>query len=111
MVADVAARLDPAIDPAALWNEWLRGGLPSAMRIAGVCFARAEEHRWREQSAQRSSPPPLLADAEAASGESPVVGETLSDVARASLPVQIADRSAEHTSDCQSLMRHPYAVF
>src|SRR3546814_15365997 len=49
MVADVAARLDPAIDPAALWNEWLRGGLPSAMRIAGVCFARAEEHRWRSE--------------------------------------------------------------
>jgi hypothetical protein len=92
MVIDVAARLDPAIDPAALWNEWLRGGLPSAARLAGACFARAEEHRWREQSAQRSSPPPLLAEPEAANDESPVIGEELSDVARAYLAVQIADR-------------------
>src|SRR3546814_12172570 len=92
MVTDVAARLDPAIDPAALWNEWLRGGLPSAARIAGLCFARAEEHRWREQSAQRSSPPPLLSESEAADGEGIAVGEILSDLDRTYLAVQIADR-------------------
>src|SRR3546814_13278989 len=92
MVTDVAARLDPAIDPAALWNEWLRGGLPSAARIAGLCFARAEEHRWREQSAQRSSPPPLLSESEAADGEGIAVGEILSDLDRPYLAVQIADR-------------------
>ena len=92
MVTDVAARLDPAIDPAALWNDWLRGGLPSAARIAGLCFARAEEHRWREQSAQRSSPPPLLSESEAADGEGAAVGEILSDLDRTYLAVQIADR-------------------
>src|SRR3546814_17867001 len=41
MVTDVAARLDPAIDPAALWNDWLGGGLHPATRLAGVCFLRA----------------------------------------------------------------------
>src|SRR3546814_3512406 len=50
MVTDVAARLDPAIDPAALWNEWLRGGLPSAARIA-----RSEEHTSELQSLMRTS--------------------------------------------------------
>ena len=92
MVTDVAARLDPAIDPAALWNDWLGGGLPSATRLAGVCFARAEEHRWREQSAQRTSPPPLLSEPEAVNDEAAAVGETLSDLDRAYLAVQIADR-------------------
>lgn len=92
MVIDIAARLDPAIDPAALWNEWLRGGLPSGPRLAGICFARAEEHRWREQSARRASPPPLLSEPEAANGEGPAPNETLSDVGRAYLAVQIADR-------------------
>jgi len=92
MVMDIAARLDPAIDPAALWNEWLRGGLPSAPRLAGVCFARVEEHRGREQSTQRSSPPPLLSEPEAANDEAPPVGEALSDVDQAYLALQIADR-------------------
>lgn len=92
MVAEVAARLDPAIDPAALWHEWLGGGLPSAARLAGVCFARAEEHRWREQSAQRTSPPPLLSEPEPANGEGLAPNETLSDLDRAYLAVQIADR-------------------
>ena len=92
MVAEVAARLDPSVDPAALWNEWLGGGLPSATRLAGICFARAEEHRWREQSAQRGSPPPLLADPAAANDEGPAVEDALSDLDRAYLAVQIADR-------------------
>src|SRR3546814_14756495 len=78
MVAYVAARLVPAIDPAALWHDWLGGGLPSATRLAGVCFARAEEPRWRAQSAQRSSPPPLLSESEAAAGAGATGGETLS---------------------------------
>lgn len=92
LVADVAARLDPRIDPVALWSEWLRGGLPCAVRLAGVCFARAEEHRWREQSAQRTSPPPILSEREAASIETVAVSATLSDVDRAYLALQIADR-------------------
>jgi hypothetical protein len=92
MVVDVAARLDPAIDPVRLWDEWLAGGLPSAARLAGICFARAEEHRWREQSAQRTSPPPLLSEPDAANDEGPAAGKALSDLDRAYLAVQIADR-------------------
>ncbi len=92
LVVDVAARLDPAIDPAGLWNGWLRGGLPCAARLAGICFARAEEHRWREQSAQRTSPPPVLSGPAASSAEAPAVGEVLSAIDRAYLALQIADR-------------------
>ena len=92
LVADVAARLDPRIDPGLLWNEWLRGGLPCAARLAGICFARAEEHRWREQSGQRTSPPPILAESETARADASAANEPLSDVDRAYLALQIADR-------------------
>lgn len=92
LVTDVAARLDPAIDPGSLWEEWLRGGLPCATRIAGLCFARAEEHRWREQSALRTSPPPILSEPDLANGDAPPIGAPLSDVERAYLALQIADR-------------------
>ncbi|WP_447754989.1 hypothetical protein [Sphingopyxis fribergensis] len=91
LVADVAARLDASIDPDALWAEWIRGGLPGAERLAGLCFARAEEHRWREQSAQRSAQP-LLAEADDAVADVPAVGAPLSDVDRAYLALRIADR-------------------
>ena len=92
LVVDVAARLDPQIDPAGLWGEWLRGGLPCAVRLAGICFARGEEHRWREQSAQRTSPPPVLPEPAASNAEAPTVGEPLSEIGRAYLALQIADR-------------------
>lgn len=92
LVVDVAARLHPGTDPIGLWNEWMRGGLPSAARLAGICFARAEEHRWREQSALRTSPPPILAETDGATADAPAVGEPLSDVDRAYLALQIADR-------------------
>lgn len=92
LVVDVAARLHPGIDPGGLWNEWMRGGLPCAARIAGVCFARAEEHRWREQSALRVSPPPVLAESDAAAADTSAVGTPLSDIDRAYLALQIADR-------------------
>lgn len=91
LVFDVAARLDAGIDRDALWSEWLRGGLPGAKRLAGICFARAEEHRWREQSAQRTALP-ILAQPEQAIADAPAVGEPLSDVDRAYLALQIADR-------------------
>lgn len=92
LVTDVAARLDPRIDPGLLWDEWLRGGLPCAARLAGICFARAEEHRWREQSGQRTSPPPVLSEPEATHVDTPAESEPLSDVDRAYLALQIADR-------------------
>lgn len=92
LVADVAAQLDPAIDPDALWREWLRGGLPGAERLAAICFARAEEHRWREQSALRTTPPPILADTDEGVADAPAVGAAMSDIDRAYLALQIADR-------------------
>ena len=92
LVVDVAARLDPGFDTDRLWREWLRGGLPGAERLARICFARAEEHRWRELSAQRASPPPILSEADEAVADTPSVGAPLSDVDRAYLALQIADR-------------------
>ncbi|MBB6424717.1 hypothetical protein [Sphingopyxis sp. JAI128] len=91
LVADVAARLDPAIDANALWADWLRGGVPGAERLVDHCFARAEEHRWREQSAHRNvSPAPVHPDD--ATTDAPGVDTALSDVDRAYLALQIADR-------------------
>ena len=92
LVVDVAARLDASIDTDALWSEWLRGGLPSAARLAGVCFARAEEHRWREHSAQRSHAPLILFDVDAGHIDAAAGNAPLSDLDRAYLALQIADR-------------------
>jgi hypothetical protein len=92
LVADVAARLDPGFDTDGLWATWLRNGLPSAEQLAPICFARAEEHRWRALSAQRSSPPPILPNADEAGVEAHPAGAPLSDVDRAYLALQIADR-------------------
>ncbi|WP_447762369.1 hypothetical protein [Sphingopyxis panaciterrae] len=91
LVADVAARLGAGVDSDALWHEWMQGGLPGADRLAAACFARAEEHRWREQSAQRAAPPPTSDDETTASDAAPV-GGALSDIERAYLALQIADR-------------------
>lgn len=95
LVADAAARLDTGIDQGALWQDWLRSGLPGADRFALACFARAEEHRWREQAAQRAGSLQMADDeSEGADGatELPVAGAPLSDVERAFLDLQIADR-------------------
>lgn len=91
LVADVAVWLDLAIDTDGLWYEWLRKGVPGAERLAHICFARAEEHRWREQSAQRTPPPPILADTGEANSEA-AVDAPMSDIDRAYLALQIADR-------------------
>ena len=95
LVADVTARLDADIDSDALWRDWISGGLPAAERLATICFARAEEHRWREQSSQRANPPANFSDEadEAADDEAPAVtGGPLSEGERAYLTLQIADR-------------------
>lgn len=95
LVADVAARLDAGIDREALWQAWLRGGLPGADRLAIACFARAEEHRWREQAAQRAGSPQMLDvenDGPDGEVEPPAAGAPLSDVERVFLALQIADR-------------------
>lgn len=92
LVADVAAQLGTGGDVAALWRDWLAGGIPAAERLATACFARAEEHRWREQSAQRVAPSaPLDAGDGGEGGYAAPTGPT-SDLDRAYLALQIADR-------------------
>lgn len=95
LVVDVAARLDATIDSAALWHDWLNGGIPGADQLAAACFGRAEEHRWRDQAAQRAVPPPLLSPdpGKTATDNSPAPAiAPMSDVDRAYLALQIADR-------------------
>ncbi|MGQ3100704.1 MAG: hypothetical protein ACT6Q5_10130 [Sphingopyxis solisilvae] len=91
LVADVAARIDPAMDTGDLWSAWLNAGIPGGVALAKACFARAEEHRWREQSAQRVAPPPILADDDEAPGESAAT-LSISATDRAQLALRIADR-------------------
>ena len=93
LVSDVAMRLDSTTDAGALWRDWLTGGLPGPERFVAACFARAEEHRWREQSAQESGPPEMLPREPAgASEEELAVIEPLSATDHAYLTLQIADR-------------------
>lgn len=89
LIADIAAQLDAGIDVAALWNDWLRDGIPSAQRIAVACFARAEEHRWRGQAVQPASERPTADDIEVAER---IADPEPSDIDRAALALQIADR-------------------
>ena len=92
-VADVAARLDASIDAAALWHDWLREGLPGGEALAAACYARAEEHRWREQSVRRIVPPAAPADdAVPAVAEADTTDTASAEVDRAYLALRIADR-------------------
>ena len=90
LVADAAQMPGDAIDVAMLWHDWLEGGLPTAARLATACYARAEEHRWREHSAIRAIAPATdEADEAAAATTAP---EVAPEVDRAYLALQIADR-------------------
>lgn len=93
LVGNAAARLDTAIDSDALWQDWLHGGLPGATALAAPCFARAEEHRWRQQSALRASPLPRP-DIENSvdSAAVPAPDEAPNAVEQAYLALRIADR-------------------
>ncbi|MEQ8309694.1 MAG: hypothetical protein RIA72_03235 [Sphingopyxis sp.] len=89
LIAEVAMRIDPAIDSGALWQAWLRSGIPGGTRLAGACFARAEEHRWRRQSAERVIAVPLPSETpdEAAPADASMTARE-----RAYLDLRIADR-------------------
>jgi len=97
LVGDAADRLGGAVDAAALWADWGTQGLPGATQLAGLCFARAEEHRWREQSFQHASDaaphivepigPVAVPTAAEAAADDP-----LAAIDRAYLALRIADR-------------------
>ena len=93
LVEDAAHELSADIDGSALWHDWLESGLPTAPRLAAACFARAEEHRWREQSARRIAAPVVVP----VEGEEPVVpssdaADITPEADRAYLALRIADR-------------------
>jgi len=92
LVADAAHLPGDAIDVAMLWGEWLEGGLPTAARLATACYARAEEHRWREHSAMRAITPVSAADEAGDPATAAAVPEMPPEVDRAYLALQIADR-------------------
>lgn len=92
-VADVAMRINADIDADALWRDWLRDGVPGGEPLAAACYARAEEHRWREQSVRRIVAPVAAADDAAPLAAERDGAEALSpDVDRAYLALRIADR-------------------
>ena len=82
LVADAARAPGDEIDVAMLWRDWLDGGLPTAGRLAAACYARAEEHRWREHSTPRVIAP----------GELAAAPDVPPKVDRAYLALRIADR-------------------
>ncbi len=93
LVGDAAAILDERIDSRRLWSDWLDHGIPTASRLSAACFARAEEHRWREYSAVRTIVPTTNFDNDEDEGAPPPVehdGANKTD--RAYLALQIADR-------------------
>jgi hypothetical protein len=92
-VADVAGRLDPRIDSTELWRDWLHRGLPGGEALAAACYIRAEEHRWREQSARCIVPPVAVDEAVTpAAKKNGAAEEPPPDVDRACLALRIADR-------------------
>ena len=92
-VADVAARLDTRIDAAALWRDWLRDGVPGGEPLAAACYARAEEHRWRAQSARHIFPPALSIAEDGVGQAGKDERDSLSPEAdRTYLALRIADR-------------------
>lgn len=91
LVEDAARELSADIDVGALWRGWLESGLPTAPRLAAACFARAEEHRWREHSARRIAAPVVVP----VDGDEPPAPETIDttpEADRAYLALRIADR-------------------
>jgi len=91
LVEDAARELSADIDVGALWRDWLESGLPTAPRLAAACFARAEEHRWREHSARRIAAPVVVP----VDGDGPPQPETIDttpEADRAYLALRIADR-------------------
>lgn len=94
LVESVAGLLGSAVDARALWDDWAAQGLPGAGQLSGLCFARAEEHRWRDQPAQDvgETVPPRVAAADAAIDIPVAAGDPLTAIDRAYLALQIADR-------------------
>lgn len=95
IVTDAATMLGLGAEVAALWRDWIDAGIPGADRLAAACFARAEEHRWREQSAARPAASPAArphAAEEDPPAPTPVAGGDTDGVDDAYLALRIADR-------------------
>lgn len=94
LVESVADLLGGAVDSRALWDDWAAQGLPGAAQLSSLCFARAEEHRWRNQPVQDvgETVPPRVIAADAAIDVPVAAGDPLSAIDRAYLTLQIADR-------------------
>ncbi|APZ98397.1 hypothetical protein BWQ93_07770 [Sphingopyxis sp. QXT-31] len=94
LVESVARLLGGAVDSRALWDDWAAQGLPGAAQLSSLCFARAEEHRWRNQPVQDvgEAPPPRVISSDAAIDVPVAAEDPPSAIDRAYLALQIADR-------------------
>lgn len=95
LTGDAADLLGGAVDSRALWQDWGTRGIPGAGLIAALCFARAEEYRWREESASHGGEPsdaPPEAGPDAPMPDAPAADDPLAAIDRAYLALRIADR-------------------
>ncbi len=94
LVGSVAGLLGGAVDVRALWDDWAVQGLPGAAPVSSLCFARAEEHRWRNQPVRDvgETVPPRVIAADAAIDVPVAAGSPPTAIDRAYLALQIADR-------------------
>ncbi|HMO75388.1 MAG TPA: hypothetical protein PKD99_08425 [Sphingopyxis sp.] len=95
LIGDAADLLGGAVDSRALWQDWGTQGIPDAERIAALCFARAEEYRWREESAPdggEAADAPAEPGPEAPMPDALAADDPLAAIDRAYLALRIADR-------------------
>lgn len=93
LVASVARRIDQQIDVAALWKDWLEGGLPHHEALILACFSRAEEHRWRSITEQEVGQGELALFCSPGEPELPMPWPVENeDLRRAYMDLQLADR-------------------
>lgn len=98
LVEAAAMLLGDMVDTHALWQDWSGRGIPGAVPLANLCFARTEEHRWRAQSMQQDGEEAATLfdtriEAQDAVGTPgfPRLDDPISDIDRAYLWLRIAD--------------------
>lgn len=92
----VAAHIDPNIPADLIWEQWLQERIPITDGWAAICFARAEEYRWRARHGLHVACPST--DSAGGGGLNPPPRDSvprygdMPDVADAYLQLQLADR-------------------
>src|SRR3546814_6575514 len=86
-------------------------GSRSAASIAAECAAAPTKRSGYLPASRNAANPPMLSPMTASGDAGPQAGQAARIAAGTSSTIQRSKRSAEHTSELQSLMRNSYAVF